>query len=60
MRRQVLAAEHNCAGCAGHQCRSSSVGFAIYSRPFVAVTIGLMVLFGGSYWGAFKLLGRVW
>jgi len=36
------------------------LAFAIYSRPFVAVTIGLMVLFGGSCWGAFKLLGRVW
>ena len=38
------------------------LAFAIYSRPFVAVAIGLLLLLAGNFTGVFKLLGRflVW
>jgi hypothetical protein len=38
------------------------LAFAIYSRPFVALAMGLLVLFGGNHAGISKLLGRflVW
>ncbi len=35
------------------------LAFAIYSRPIVAVAMGLLVLFGGNYAGVVKLL-RFW